>query len=277
MSSLDDGTGGTCSDRRVGEPLNVTGALMPMAIGGSRWLHLGYRDLRSMYAQSRLGPLWSMASVLVTAVALGVVFSRLFGLPTEGYFLYLLTGLTVWGLIGRALGEGPSSLVDSRGLLLNTALTAYEAGMRAWWRSALMFLISLPVVLIALMVLDRPSAHALWFLAGVLIVFAFSGALTLLMSLLGVFIPFARYAIPPLSQLLFLLTPIIWTPGLRPEVASLVALNPFYYPVAVVRDPLIGLEVPLGTWSIAIAEVVILCALAWPILTRVNVSVKGQV
>jgi len=230
-----------------------------------------------MYAQSRLGPLWSMASVLVTAVALGVVFSRLFGMPTEGYFLYLLTGLTTWGLIGRALGEGPSSLVDSRGLLLNTALKAHEAGMRTWWRSSLIFLISLPVVLFALMILARPSAYLLWSLVGMLLLFAFSAALTLLMSLLGVLVPLTRYAVPPLSQLLFLLTPIIWMPGLRPEVESFVKWNPFYYPVAVVRDPLIGMEVPLGTWLIAVVEAVGLCAAVWIVVVRVNVSIKGQV
>src|SRR3712207_4312363 len=44
------------------------------------WLQLGWQDIRQRYRRSVLGPIWITISMAVTAIALGILYSALFGL-----------------------------------------------------------------------------------------------------------------------------------------------------------------------------------------------------
>ena len=63
--------------------------------------------------------------------------------------------------------------------------------------------------------------------------------------------------IPPIvatiTQMMFLLTPILWHPDQIPRRWPLVAFNPFYYLVELIRQPLLGQSPSLLVWSVALA------------------------
>lgn len=51
-------------------------------------------------------------------------------------------------------------------------------------------------------------------------------------------------------QILFFITPISWTPKLLGTESLIFRLNPFVYLLDLVRNPLLGREIPLSSWSI---------------------------
>ena len=44
------------------------------------WLHLGWQDIKQRYRRSVLGPFWITIATGATAVAMGLVYSKLFKL-----------------------------------------------------------------------------------------------------------------------------------------------------------------------------------------------------
>jgi ABC-type polysaccharide/polyol phosphate export permease len=57
-----------------------------------------------------------------------------------------------------------------------------------------------------------------------------------------------------LLQLLFFLSPIIWTPSEAMRASPIVWLNPFYSLIEVVRAPLLAQAVGVREWGIAIGS-----------------------
>jgi ABC-type polysaccharide/polyol phosphate export permease len=62
--------------------------------------------------------------------------------------------------------------------------------------------------------------------------------------------------IPPIvatvTQMMFLLTPILWRPDQIPGREWIYVLNPFYYLVQVIREPLEGISPSLFIWTVAL-------------------------
>src|SRR5262249_26180026 len=56
-----------------------------------------------------------------------------------------------------------------------------------------------------------------------------------------------------LLQIAFFVTPIIWPPDLAASRAYVLALNPLYYLIEIIRAPLLGQTASLGVWAGAIA------------------------
>jgi ABC-2 type transport system permease protein len=71
-----------------------------------------------------------------------------------------------------------------------------------------------------------------------------------------------------LLQVVFFMTPILWKPELLTGRPFLVAGNPFYHFVEVVRAPLLGQAVPLQSWLFVGAVTVIGWLLAIVVLGR---------
>ena len=67
-------------------------------------------------------------------------------------------------------------------------------------------------------------------------------------------------------QVLFYLTPIIWSVALLPDRVGVawLQINPFYHLINVVRAPLLGHEVTLINWAVVIGLAVVGGALAIP-------------
>src|SRR3712207_1863016 len=86
------------------------------------WLQLGWQDIRQRYRRSVLGPIWITISMAVTAIALGILYSALFGLELAPLLPPVLVGMLVWGFISGCISEGSEVFVTHSGLI--THLTA---------------------------------------------------------------------------------------------------------------------------------------------------------
>ena len=62
------------------------------------WLHLGWQDIKQRYRRSVLGPFWITIATGTTAVAMGLLYSKLFKLPLEEHLPYVTLGLIIWNL-----------------------------------------------------------------------------------------------------------------------------------------------------------------------------------
>jgi hypothetical protein len=81
------------------------------------WLHLGWQDIKQRYRRSVLGPFWITIATGATAVAMGLLYSKLFKLPLAEHLPYVTLGLIVWNLINASILEGADVFVANEGLI----------------------------------------------------------------------------------------------------------------------------------------------------------------
>jgi len=233
------------------------------------WGHLGWQDIRQRYRRSVLGPLWITLSMAVTAVALGLLYSQLFGQPLRIFLPYVTVGFIIWGFIQGCINEGSEVFIANEGLIKHLPSPLSVHVFRLVWRHTLFFVHNLAVYVVMLVFFDVPVG---W---GVLLAIP---AFALLM-INGMWVAFlagivsTRFRdIPPVVQsvvqLMFFMTPIVWmydqllNDPRTAQRARWVEFNPFLHFVEIVRRPMLGQSFEPRHWLISGLITVIGCLLA---------------
>jgi ABC-type polysaccharide/polyol phosphate export permease len=253
-------------------------AFEDLAEGVSRWWLWGllaWQDVLLRYRGSVLGPLWITLSMLVTTVALGFLYSKLFHVDLTGFLPFLCLGLLAWGLISGIILETCTVLIQYGSVIKQTRQPFTSYILRVVWRNFLVFFHNMIVyVLVAVYFSSWPGVPLILVsLSGLLLIFVNGVWIGLLLAIFA-----ARFRdIPPiigsLLQLAFFITPILWPTSQLGTAVRYLYLNPFYPFLAVFRDPLLG-EVPdpVLWWIIAGLTVV-----GWSVTFLVFARFRGRI
>jgi ABC-2 type transport system permease protein len=254
------------------------------------WGHLGWQDIKQRYRRSVIGPLWITLSMAITAIGLGLLYSQLFGAHIQTFLPYITVGFIVWNFINGCLLEGTDTFIRNEGLIkhLPAPLTVYA--LRTVWRLTLMFAHNMAVYIVVLAIFwsdlaDKyqitPGPESTWqpgigwsaFLAipAFFLIAVNGGWVVILFGIIS-----TRYRdIPPvinsLIQLLFFMTPIVWTTDILSKNfgdggggrALIAELNPLYHFVQILRAPLIGNVQSWHNWVVVGGLTVVGWALAF--------------
>ncbi len=247
------GMGGTrlviSGDDRFGSAMRDLGAAF---LAWRIWGILGLTDTRSRYRRTVLGPVWITLSIAIQSLAIGLIFSGLFGIALETYLPYVTLGLLVWQFMSGTAIEAANAFAVSSNLIRNLPLPLGVHVLRVVWRNLLASLHHLVfVALIAPFTAIVIGPTALWALLGMVLIVVNITWVAFLLALVSV-----RFRdIPPMVasavQVLFFVTPVIWSPERLGPMLGFLTLNPAYHMIEIVRDPLLG--VPPSALSLAIA------------------------
>src|SRR5215211_8532431 len=120
------------------------------------WLHLGWQDIKQRYRRSVLGPIWITIATGTTAVAMGLLYSKLFKLPLAEHLPYVTLGLIIWNLINAAIIEGADVFVHNEGLIkqLPTPLSVHV--YRLVWRQIILFAHNIVIFVVIAIIFPKP-------------------------------------------------------------------------------------------------------------------------
>src|SRR5262249_4517289 len=79
-------------------------------------------DLRLRFRRSVLGVGWILVQLVVTILAVGVVYGSLLGQDLRTFLPFLTVGLVVWGFLTSSIVEGGQALVASEGYIKQIGL-----------------------------------------------------------------------------------------------------------------------------------------------------------
>jgi len=217
------------------------------------WTRLGWNDILNRYRRSTLGPFWSTVNIAITVVALGLVYSQIFNLPVRQLMPYVCAGLIVWGFISSIMLDAGSLFSGSESYIKQVRLPYWLYVCRFVFSKVMLFVHDLPIYLALLIYFQIwPGAAALYALPGfgLLVINGAFASLTIGMAS-------ARFRDIPrivvsLVQVLFLITPIIWTPELLGPQSYLAQGNPFFHLIEIVRAPLLGVVPSAQTWGVTL-------------------------
>ena len=282
--SLPDPTSATLPDERVrGEIVNDSHtfrrAVADLRQGLSQrelWLSLGWQDIKQRYRRSTLGPLWITIATGVMAVALGLLYSILFQIPLADFLPHVTVGLIMWGFISGCIKEGAEVFIANEGLIkqLPSALSVHV--YRLVWRQFLFLCHNLVIWVVLMVVFPRPLGWELLLSVLGLAVLMVNGVwVSMLFGILATRFRDIAPLLDSMVQLLFYMTPIVWTTqtlyeqgGEIANRARIAELNPLYHYLEIVRAPMLGQPVAAYHWWIVLACTAVGLILAFVALRR---------
>ncbi|MBB1055917.1 MULTISPECIES: galactan export ABC transporter permease subunit Wzm/RfbD [Dietzia] len=240
------------------------------------WLSLGWQDIKQRYRRSTLGPLWITIATGVMATALGLLYSILFQIPLAEFLPHVTVGLILWGFISGCIKEGSEVFISNEGLIkqLPSALSVHV--YRLVWRQFLFLCHNLVIWVVLMLIYPRPLGWDLLLAVLGLVVLMVNGVwVAMLFGILATRFRDIAPLLDSMVQLLFYMTPIVWTTqtlyeqgGEIANRARIAELNPLYHYLEIVRAPMLGQPVAAYHWWIVLACTAVGLILAFVALRR---------
>ena len=218
------------------------------------WWHIGLEDVVGRYRRTVLGPLWIVISQC--AFIFGIYFIRhsISGGNDSNFLVFLSISIPAWNLIAAFLTEGTGALLRSKGYIESYPLPLPIFIIRSVFASLVNFAHLLAVfAVVAIITQSAPTANILAFIPGLIIVLCFGLGISLGLAALGTRFRDLGPAMASIVSLMFVLSPVFWIPTPEQLQSPIVTLNPFYYLLEVVREPLLNVPMTPGNWLIATA------------------------
>lgn len=229
------------------------------------WLQLGWQDIKQRYRRSTLGPLWITIATGVMSLALGLLYSMLFQISVREFLPHVTVGFIVWGFISGCIKDGANVFIENEGLIKQLPSSLSVHVYRLVWRQLLFFAHNMVIWLILVLVFRIDLGWNVFLFIPALALMVINGVwVTMLFGIIATRFRDVAPLLEALVQLLFYVTPIVWTTktlrdqgGEVAQRARIAELNPLYHYLEVVRAPLIGEPLAAYHWGIVLAGTVI--------------------
>ena len=215
----------------IGESMKDTDiSRSPLALVWSErriWGHLGWRDLKSRYVRTKVGPWWSSANLLTIVIGSSLAVGLLSNTTTFAEAPRIAVGLSIWTLVSASLTEAVEIFEAEKSLLLNSRFSEGSLVTRVIWRNLLIYAHNLTVVLFVFIISGSSISPRLLILFPVSLLVSTALFLPTYLFARSLFIfRDLKVILPSLIQFVFFLTPILWTPPDSGPMKLLAGLNP---------------------------------------------------
>lgn len=220
------------------------------------------RDLRGRYKGSALGFLWNFILPLIQIVVYAMVFTVVFRMDIEHYYVYLIVGMVPWMMFSDSISAGSGSVIENSQLITKIYFPRSVIPVSIVLSKTVSFMISLAIVFVVIGIEHGFDAVALLITPlSILCLLLFSIGLALVLAALNVYMRDVQYMTTMLLMVWIWLTPIMYVRGFIDNVYfdTLLAINPMTYLVQMFQDPLYWHILPeLNVIIVAIAESIIM-------------------
>jgi lipopolysaccharide transport system permease protein len=233
------------------------------------WISLAWEEIKQRYRRSILGPIWITISMGVLLAAMGPLYGRLFGVEMGPYIRSLSLGMILWSYISGTLNDSCAAFVGSEGFIKQIKLPLSLYLFKTLARNLIVFAHN-SVILILVLIIFPPQDGSLVIMAllGLLLVsinlFWMGGILALICTR---FRDVAQL-IANILQLLFFLTPVMWTADLLKGKIYIAEWNLFFHFIESMRAPLIGSTPTAITWLVLILTALLGSILAFGVFAN---------
>jgi len=209
------------------------------------WMRLGIQDVRMRFRRSAIGLGWIFLNLAVMVLAIGFIYSNLFGQDMRTFIPYLTISLVAWGYLTNSIVEGGNAFTSSEGYIKQISLPIYVYVFRYFVSITLVAAISLIVYFVIALIYAVPlTLGALWVVPGILILVTTSLLLITIFAYVNARFRDAAHLASVAMQVMFYVTPVIFPADLLRQrgLGAVIDLNPMYHLLQVIRAPLLAGE-----------------------------------
>lgn len=226
---------------------------------------LVWRDFKVRYAQTALGPVWSLLQPLLNTFVFTIIFGVFAKLPSDGvpYPLFALAAQVPWMFFSNAFSAASNSLVQNTNLVTKVYFPRLVIPLSSVAIGIVDFAIAL--ILLAAAMVWYGAAPTLRSIAVLPLVIATMGLLAVgvgcWLAALNIKYRDVKYVTPVLLQLWQYASPVAYAMSLvPPRWRALYALNPMAGVIEGFRGSLLGTSVvPWRVISISLVTGVVIC------------------
>lgn len=158
---------------------------------------LARKDFYVRYRRTSFGVLWAIGLPLVQAVVLGVVFTRVVRIESDGsYGIFVLAGVLPWTFLATSVGNGSTAIVDGTELATKIYFPRAILPLVIIGSNLYGFVAGVVVLLLAAVVIGQGLSLDVWLvLPATLLMILFTSALVLLLAGLHVYFRDLRFIV----------------------------------------------------------------------------------
>ena len=233
------------------------------------WGNLGWQDVKLRYRRSMLGPLWLTLSAAIFIGMIGVLYARFFSQRTGDFVPHVAVGFIVWTLIVSVVNESCVVFVQGENILKQVNLPVTVHVWRMVWRNVLIFFHNFVIVPIVIVIVGKPlTLYALVLPVSLALLIWNCFWVAVILATIC-----ARFRdIPPIvqnvAQLLFFISPIMWTPDFLGSRIWVAHYNPIYHLIELFRAPLLEMRIPAGSFAVCVVMALVGSGLCYSLLVR---------
>ena len=205
------------------------------------WTRLAWLEIVQKYRRSILGPFWITTSTAIMTISLGVIYSSLFKTDINEFIPYLSVGLIAWGFIGSIITEAGVLFTSAQSYITQIRLPFSLYVYRFVWTRLIIFAHNFVIYLGVIAYFRMPLGPEVLLAIPGLVLFTLNAAfVSTYLGMSSLRFRDVPQIISSLFQIVLFVTPIFWKPEMLRANSRLVAFNPFYHFIEILRAPLLG-------------------------------------
>ena len=211
------------------------------------WFTLSKLDLVSRFRGTRLGLAWLLISQIGTFYITALIWSKIFKLDFNDFFIYIGLGFATWGFISNSIAYSASSVFSGISTYLNSNTPMVVGPCRVTAANLYVFVLGIFIpVTLSLAINQIPFANLVLLFVGLILMILFVLTISIIVSVISIKYKDIPQALGVVFQLLFVISPIIYTAEMLESrgIGFFADINPFYWALYVVREPLISASFP---------------------------------
>jgi ABC-type polysaccharide/polyol phosphate export permease len=219
------------------------------------WHLLGVNELRRRYRRSRLGQTWVTLTTALFVGALGFTYSVLFRQPVASMLPWVGIGMIVWNHFSVIANECTGIFAAHGPYYLNQKMVLSVSIISVIYRNAIILAHNMVIVVVVIILFGVPvNWNTLALAPGLLICWLALLCAGYVLGMICIRFRDVAQVVENIIQIAFFVTPIMWKPEfLTPKARFIADYNPFALFISLLRNPLLGEPVALGSWAAALA------------------------
>lgn len=217
------------------------------------WISLGWQDIKQRYRRSSFGPLWITLSLGITVLSMGILYAKLFKQDIHSYLPFLSVGMVFWALISSLINESTIVFIEAGGIIKQIPMPFGIHVMRMIWRNVIIFFHNM-IVILGVLVFFRinPGPNILLLPFALLLIMINGYWVGILLGILGTRFRDIAQIVTSLVQILFFMTPVMWTPSNISNKLWIMNYNPLFHVINIARNSLLGGSISIFSWEVVI-------------------------
>ena len=222
------------------------------------WLFQAYHELSAKYRRTALGSLWIAGSMVATSLAMSIVMGGIMGQNIGEILPYIMGGILCFALPAYILSEAPEVFYIFSPIIKNHAYPFTYYTFESVSKTFMLFFHNLVAYFIVMACIGKLVLPHWSIIFGLPIVYVTVFLWGSIISIAAARFSDFRFLLPYISQIAFFLTPVWWHAGtISGWRMVLLAGNPIYGLLEIVRAPLLGESPPLLAWELALGTMLV--------------------
>jgi len=235
--------------------------------------YLALFDIKSRYVRSILGPFWITLSAMIFIFSIGFVWAFLFKVPLSFQLPFMAMSYTIWIFFQGTMLEATGAFHHGNSYVRDRGSNWLTFCFFVYFRHLIYLVHSIGVGFVLMWWFGMGSIQgAIEAIPGLIVFLIFVLLVVLPIAMVSTRFRDIRAIIESSAVMLFLLTPVTWSPTILSERgAGFVKWNPFAQLMAIWRDPMLfDAHAPLWSWSVSLLVIVLLVIANYVSLRRIK-------